>query len=202
MNKKQLDRAIKHLSRDPVMKKIIKKAGRIDLSHSNDPFESLVYSIIGQQLSNKAASTIYNRFLKLVKKHPPTPSSILKCKDDDFRKCGISYSKIAYLKNLSWAVKSKSLDLKKLQKMPDEQVLKELTTIKGIGNWTVEMFLIFTLKRFDTFSVGDMGLKNAMARHYKIDKKDIQKQRKLAETWAPYRSIAARYLWRSLEQLK
>ncbi len=162
-------------------------------------FSEIVETILGQQLSGKAANTIIGRFKDLFGGVHPTPEELLKMPDQKIRDCGTSWSKVSYIKNVARAVKSKELDLRKIVKMSDDEVRAELLKIKGVGNWTAEMILMFTLRRPDIFSTGDMGLQNAMYKHYKVKKGDLKKMEKIAAQWAPYRSLACRYLWKSLD---
>jgi len=162
-------------------------------------FSEIVETILGQQLSGKAASTIIDRFKSLYGGKHPKVEELLKTKDQKIRDCGTAWSKVNYIKNVALAVKSKELNLKKLPTMPDEEVKEVLLKIKGIGNWTAEMMLMFTLRRPDIFSPGDTGLQNAMYKHYKVRKGDTDKMLKIAKQWEPYRSLACRYLWRSLD---
>lgn len=184
---------------DPILNTLVKKykAPKFE-DRSEKLYEELVESIIGQQLSGKAADTIFKRFLTLFKNSKfPSPQELLKTGDEKLRSAGMSYSKASYIKNIAQAFKNGDLDIKILRKMGDEEVKKELTKIKGVGNWTAEMTLIFTLKREDVFSLGDAGLRRAIKNLYKIeDEKEILK---LSETWKPKRSFACWYLWRSLE---
>jgi len=185
--------------KDPILLKLHKQYGPHEFEdRSKKLYEELIESIIGQQLSNKAADTIYKRFLKLFSDGKfPVTEKLLKTDDEKLRSAGMSYSKASYIKNIAQAFRDKTLDVKKLKTMSDEEVKKELTKIKGVGNWTAEMTLIFTLKREDVFSLGDAGLRRAIKNLYKIEKDaDILK---LAETWKPKRSYACWYLWRSLE---
>lgn len=184
---------------DPILNKLHKKYGPHKFEDRSEKlYEELVESIIGQQLSGKAADTIYKRFLKLFGDNKfPTPQKLLKTSDEKLRSAGMSYSKASYIKNIAKAFKNRYLDITILSKMSDEDVKKELTKIKGVGNWTAEMTLIFTLKREDVFSLGDAGLRRAIKNLYKIEKDaDILK---LAETWKPKRSFACWYLWKSLD---
>ena len=162
-------------------------------------FSEIVDTILGQQLSGKAANTIIGRFKDLYGGKYPKPEQLLKTKDEKIRGCGTSWSKVSYIKNVARAVKNGELNLKKISQMSDEEVREELLKIKGIGNWTAEMVLMFTLRRPDIFSLGDMGLQNAMHKHYKVKKGDINKMLKIAKQWEPYRSLACRHLWRSLD---
>ena len=185
--------------KDPVLNKLHKQYGPHKFENRSEKlYEELVESIIGQQLSGKAADTIFKRFLALFKNSKfPTPEELLKTDNEKLRSAGMSYSKASYVKNIAQAFKNKDLTIEKIEKLNDEEVKKELTKIKGIGNWTAEMTLIFTLNRPDIFSLGDAGLRRAIKNLYNIDKeKDILK---LSETWKPNRSIACWYLWRSLE---
>lgn len=185
--------------KDPILNKLYKKHGPHQFEdRSHLLYEKLVENIIGQQLSGKAADTIYSRFLSLFK-HDRFPSfdELLKIDVEKLRSAGMSYSKASYIKNIAKAFKNKEIDIKKITKMTDEEVIQTLTKIKGVGKWTAEMILIFTLKREDIFSLGDAGLKRAIKNLYKLEKdSDILK---LSEKWKPKRSHASWYLWRSLE---
>ncbi|MDZ4231233.1 MAG: DNA-3-methyladenine glycosylase [Patescibacteria group bacterium] len=196
-------KAIKHLSKDKVMARLIRECSLREWPRVNYApqflFSEILETILGQQLSNKAADTIIGRFKGIFGGKHPTPEQLLKVKDQTIRNCGTSWSKVSYVKNVARAVKSKELDLRKIQSLSDEEVKAELLKIKGVGNWTAEMVLMFTLRRPDIFSSGDMGLQNAMHRHYKVRKGDIKKMEKIAEGWKPYRSLACRYLWKSLD---
>jgi DNA-3-methyladenine glycosylase II len=184
--------------KDPVLKKLYKTYGPHKFEDRSELlYEELVESIIGQQLSGKAADTIFKRFLAIFNDKFPTFDELLKIDVEKLRKAGMSYSKAQYIKNIAQAFKNKDLDVQKLKKMSDEDVKKELIKIKGVGNWTAEMTLIFTLNREDIFSLGDAGLRRAIKNLYKIE--DEKKILKLAENWKPKRSFACWYLWRSLE---
>lgn len=186
--------------KDPILLDLIKKYEAPKFKdRSKFLFEDLVDSIISQQLSGKAAATIFKRFKALFGKDGTFPKAqqILKKADDEIRKAGISFSKISYIKGVCKAFINNEVDIKKLNKMNDEEVLVELTKLKGVGPWTAEMILIFTLKRPDVFSLGDGGLKRAIKTLYKLE--DPKKIEKLIENWKPNRSSAAWYLWRSLE---
>ena len=185
--------------KDPVLNKLVEKYGAPKSFKDRTQFlyEELVESIIGQQLSGKAADTIFKRFLALFNNKFPTPEKLIKTDDEKLRSAGMSYSKASYIKNIAQAFKNRDLDIEKLRKMTDEEIKKELTKIKGVGDWTAEMILIFTFKREDVFSLGDAGLKRAIKNLYNIEKeKDILA---LSENWKPKRSYACWYLWRSLE---
>ncbi len=170
-------------------------------------YEDLIESIISQQLSIKAADTIYNRFKNLFTNHHseldsaslpcPTPQEVLDMPDETLRTAGISFQKISYMKSVADAFVSDLLDVQKIQKMTDEEVITTLTQIRGVGKWTAQMILIFTLMRPDVFSIGDLGLRNAITKLYGIT--DQKEMLTLSENWKPYRSAACWYLWRSLE---
>lgn len=195
-----MNKALRHLKKDPILHKIIKGYKLEELDGKVNLFEDLIESIINQQLSGKAATTIFNRFKLLFRpKKFPKPEQILKVSDDKIRACGISYPKIKYIKGICEAVANGSLDLKKIKTLVDEEVIIELTKLKGVGRWTAEMILIFSLKRPDVFSVGDLGLRNAVSRHYKVDRNNLKKIEEISLAWKPYRSYASRLLWKSLE---
>lgn len=161
-------------------------------------FETLCESIVSQQLSVKAGDTIFGRVLDLLPQRKLTPENILKQKDEDLRNAGLSWGKVKYLKDLSQKVKDKEVVLEDLDKLSEEEAIKELTKIKGIGRWTAEMFLMFALGREDVFSHGDVGLQNAIKKIYKYEKYDPVVVEEIVIKWSPYRTIAARILWRSL----
>lgn len=184
--------ALAHLKKDPVMAKLIAKFGPLEVKSSGiDPFTDLVDAIISQQLSVKAAATIFGRFKALLTKYPFDPEEIIALDKEKIRACGVSYAKISYSKNIAEAVVSGVLDFQKFPSLLDQEIMSELVKIKGIGPWTAEMFLIFTLGREDVFSQGDLGLKNAL--------KKLYPQGVDPDTWTPYRSYACRYLWKSLD---
>ena len=162
-------------------------------------FGEIIETILGQQLSGKAANTIIRRFKDIYGGTLPKPKELLETPDKKIRACGTSWSKVSYIKNVANVVVSKELDLKKLPQLSDEETREELLKIKGVGNWTAEMMLMFTLHRPDIFSTGDAGLQNAMYKLYKVEKGDFKKMEKIAEKWRLYRSLACRYLWRSLD---
>jgi len=184
---------------DPVLQKLVEKypAPKFE-DRSNLLMKELIEHVISQQLSVKASDTIFKRFVNLFSKNNfPTAEQILAIEDEKIRSAGISYSKITYIKSVANAFVSDLIDIEKIRKQSDEEVIAELTQIKGIGQWTAEMVLISTLKRPDVFSIGDLGLRNAITKLYGIT--DRKEMLKLSETWSPHRSTACWYLWRSLE---
>jgi len=187
------------LKKDKYIGPLVKKYGRCTLRprKKSKYFEDLVDAIVQQQLSLKAAATIFGR-IKKVLDGEVTPEEIIRKRVETLRACGLSYSKIKYLKDLSNRVKSGKLKLNKLDKLLDDEVMEELIEVKGIGRWTAEMFLMFALARPDIFPVDDIGLQNAFKKLVKKNMK-TDKMEKFVERWKPYRTIASWYIWRSLE---
>ena len=166
-----------------------------------DLYGALVRSITGQQLSVKAAGAIWRRLVERFGGHTPTPEEILADDPDEMRvACGFSRAKVAYLRSLAEHVVSGELELDRLHELPDGEVIRELTAVKGIGEWTAHMYLIFTLHRPDVLPTGDLGVRNAAMRAYGLDAPPPPKAlEELAEAWRPYRTRACLYLWRSLD---
>jgi DNA-3-methyladenine glycosylase II len=190
---------------DPVMERLIEEHGAIvrrDLKRERpgDAYGALLRSIVGQQLSTKAASTIYGRLLELFGGHPPTPKQLLKADPDKVRAAGLSRAKVAYLRDLAQHVEEGTLDLERLPDLPDEEVAEQLTAIKGLGQWTADMFLMFHLGRPDILPVGDQGIRRAIMVEYGLRKlPDAKRIQKIAKPWQPYRTLACLYLWSSLD---
>ncbi len=183
---------------DPVLAKIIARVGKCTLEPGRNYFESLTQSIMYQQLSLKAAGTIYKRLVEKAKKI--TPENILKLSDEEFRNCGVSKQKIRYLRDLSAKFHDGTINWDKVHHLDDDELIELLSTVKGIGRWTAEMFLMFTLNRLDIFPVDDLGLQRAIKVNYRLKQKpDTKKMLALAKKWKPYRTIASWYLWKSLE---
>ncbi len=162
-------------------------------------FDRLVESIISQQLSVRVADVIYERVLNLMPYKKLNPEAILKTKDEILRAAGLSYGKIKYIKDLSDKVTSGDLDLDNLENLENEEVIEKLIAVKGIGKWTAEMFLMGALGRPDIFSHGDLGLKNAFKKIYGVTEYNEVEAEQIVIKWSPYRTIAARILWKSLE---
>jgi DNA-3-methyladenine glycosylase II len=162
-------------------------------------FCSLAEAIVYQQLNGKAALTIFKRFAGLVGE-PITPEGILRLSDEQLRGVGLSKQKSAYLKDLAAKTAAGLLDFSRLHELPDDEVIKHLTQVKGIGVWTAHMFLMFSLRRPNVLPTGDYGVQMALKKHYKKRKlprpKDMEK---IARAWEPYRSVACWYMWRSLD---
>lgn len=195
-----MDSAISHLRKDKTLAVILDKYPVASPKVSTNLFRDLLEAIMSQQLSSKAASTIFGRFLDLFPgNQTPTPEEVLKLSEENLRCCGVSHQKASYLKSLSEEIVSGRLVLEKLHTLSDEEIITDLTKVKGIGRWTAEMFLIFSLGRQDTFSVGDLGLRTAVSKLYGVDREDKTKIEQISQKWAPYRSIASLVLWRSLD---
>lgn len=192
------------MRRDPVMRALIKRTGPCGLADSQhaDPFESLVQAIVWQQLSWKAALTIYRRFQAIFDGgRCPAPQELVDAPVAPLRAAGLSRQKIRYLKDLAAKVWDGSLPLAALETMSDEQVIEALTKVKGIGRWSAEMFLIFKLHRPDVLPVDDLAIQKAFQRAYRMRKLPSAKRMlQLGEKWRPYRSVASWYLWESLDK--
>ncbi len=192
-------RAELHLSSaDPVMAGIIRQVGRCGLvrSRREDPFVAAIEAIVWQQLSTKAAATIYGRFLTLFPGGRPTPPALLAAPEAALRAAGLSRGKVAYLRDLSTKVLDGTVPLDDLDHLTDTEIVATLTKVKGIGRWSAEMFLMFRLQRADVLPVGDLGIVKAFQRHYRMRKTPTpERMARIAEPWRPYRSVACWYLW-------
>ncbi len=190
------------MRRDPVLGAAIRQigpCGLADRQHQHH-LSALVRAIVGQQLSTKAAATIYARVAALMPEGRVVDAMHLLALDDGtLRSAGLSGQKLAYLRDLCGRIAEGRLDLDELDTLPDEEVIERLTAVKGFGRWTAEMFLMFRLHRLDVLPVGDLGIVNAMRRLYGLRKKpNANRLRKIGEAWRPYRSVACWYLWQSL----
>ena len=163
-------------------------------------YGALVRAIVGQQLSTKAAAAIYRRLTDRFGGREPTPQEILADDPEELRSVGLSHAKVAYLRSLAEHVINGSLELDRLDSLSDEQVIAELTAVKGIGAWSSHMFLMFHLERPDVLAVGDLGIRKAMMVAYALDALPLPPaMEEIAAPWRPYRTLACRYLWRTLE---
>jgi len=195
------------------MRAIIERIGPCRMQFSPPEFHSLAEAIVYQQLNGKAAETIFKRFAALAGE-PLTPEGILKLSDEQMRGGGLSKQKSAYLKDLAAKTSSGLLEFARLPELPDAEVVEHLTQVKGIGVWTAQMFLMFTLKRENVLPTGDFGVRMAMYKHYiearsakatkksrkrKIKLPSPEQMEKIAKRWEPYRSVACWYLWQSLD---
>lgn len=200
---KQLQKAADHLSKhDPRLAAIITQFGLCTIEPHDDYYRELVDSIISQQLSVKASATIVKRFIGLFGDKFPTPEQILQRDIDELRAVGMSRSKASYVLDLAAHILEGTLQPKKLPDLPNDEVIRELVTIKGIGEWTAHMFLIFSLGRLDILATGDLGVRMAMKRLYdlpEVPKPDEMRAIAQKYHWHPYESIACWYLWKSLD---
>jgi len=193
--------AIKTLKKDPKLAKIIDVIGEFQIRTSRNHYQSLIEAIITQQLAGSAAKAISKRFRSLYGKKFPKPADVLKTSDSKLRKTGLSGMKVKYIKELSRNIESKKLKLRSLSKLSDDEVVEQLTETKGIGRWTAEMFLMFSLGRMDVLPVGDLGLKKAVQLLNSASELPTADEiEKIAEKWRPYRTIATWYLWKSLQK--
>ncbi|MGB6554697.1 MAG: DNA-3-methyladenine glycosylase [Candidatus Binataceae bacterium] len=191
-----------HLARvDPVMAAIIAKVGPCQIVRRRERFRALARAIIFQQLAGAAATAIYGRVVKIYPGRAfPHPTQILATPDAILRKAGLSAKKALYIKDLATHVDKKILSFHRFARMTDEEVIADLTRVKGIGRWTAEMFLMFNLARPDVLPVDDLGVRNAVGRAYSMRKPPTPKElRVFGQRWSPYRTAAAWYLWKSLE---
>jgi DNA-3-methyladenine glycosylase II len=202
------DAAAEHLrSADPVLAGLIERFGGADEVRAargrrpGDAYGALVRAIVGQQLSTKAARSIFARLVEHFGGHTPTPRELLDAEPEEMRAAaGLSRAKVSFLRDLAEHVEDGELDLDQLAELPDEEVIEQLVAIKGLGPWTVHMFLIFHLGRPDVLPVGDLGVRRAVQLLYGLDEPPAPAElERMAEPWRPYRSLASLYLWRSLD---
>ena len=187
--------------KDPVMKKIIKKYNKGYLKTRNDPFFSICRTIVGQQISTKAADSIWAKFrIKCRKKI--LPKIIIKLTSRSLRSAGLSHQKISYLKNISKSFRNKSFDVSKLKKMDDEDAINYITQLKGLGVWSAQMFLMFNLKRPDIFPTKDIGLIRAISINYKKSYPPSERfLKKISKLHLGYRTVFTWYMWRSIDPI-
>lgn len=194
-------RALRHLRRaDPVLADVIRRVGpcRFEARNSGTHFEALARAIVYQQLSGSAAATIHGRLTAVLGEM--TPESVLTAADPSLRAAGLSRQKVGYLRDLAGRVGSGELDLRRVHELPDDDIIAAVCSVKGIGRWTAHMFLMFRLGRLDVLPELDLGVRKAVQREYRMRKlPSTERLVKLGRQWAPYRTIAAWYLWRSLE---
>jgi len=198
-----MKKALNHLSKaDPVLAGIIQKAGKYGITYSEPVFETLVRSIVYQQLSGKAALTIYSRLAAAVKQDPLTPEGILKLRPAKMRSVGLSKQKTLYIRELARMTRKGEIDFARCLEMEDSHVVENLTKVKGVGVWTVHMFLIFALRRPNVLPTGDLGVRMAMKKAYGLqDLPTPAEMERIAQAWHPYCSVASWYLWRSLDNV-
>lgn len=191
---------------DPTLGALIDAVGGADAlgdardGRPDDHYGALVRAIVGQQLSTKAARTIYGRLTDRFGGRTPTPAEIIADDPEQLRSVGLSRAKASYLRSLAEHVVSGELELERFDAMPDEEVAAELVAVKGLGRWTADMYLIFHLVRPDVLPVGDLGIRRAVERAYGLpDLPDPAQLTEIAAPWRPHRTLACRYLWRSLD---
>ena len=191
---------VEHLSKDKKMKKLIEVVEPYELTKRKKIYLRLCSSIMSQQLSTKVAEVIYKRFIDLYEGKEPSAQQIVDTPATVLRGIGLSNAKVSYVHNVARFEIEKGMDATKLSKMTNEEVVEYLTQIKGVGKWTVEMILMFTLGREDVFAVDDLGIQQSMIKLYRLkheDKKELrQAMLKISGRWAPYRTYACMYLWR------
>jgi DNA-3-methyladenine glycosylase II len=197
----EIERGVKHLRRaDPVLSEVIRQAGPFALKLKRDRFQALVYSILSQQISGKAAAAIRTKLLDFVGPQGLTPEHVSMLSVEDLRSVGLSRQKASYILDLAQRVREGTLPLERLVRLSDDEVIEALVAVKGIGVWTAHMFLIFSLGRLDVMPHGDYGVRSAIQKLYGLEElPNRQTCHRIAEPWRPYASIAAWYCWRSLE---
>ncbi|HTF82634.1 MAG TPA: DNA-3-methyladenine glycosylase [Cytophagales bacterium] len=196
---------ISHLKKDTLLKTVLDTVVLPEGRRVDDLYLTILESIVSQQLSIKAADTIFKRFLQLFENQYPLPEVLIHMEAQVLRKVGLSSQKSGYLQNVAHFHMSKGLSLDIIDAMSDEEVIAYLTQIKGVGRWTAEMLLMFALQRQDIMPVDDLGIQQAMSRLYDIDAKGNALKKKMleiAEVWRPYRTVACKYLWKWKDQSK
>jgi DNA-3-methyladenine glycosylase II len=193
---------------DPTMAALIDRVGKIDLAtrlqrrkeeRPADAYGALLRAIVGQQLSTKAARTIYLRVLDLFGGSTPSPAQLLEASEDDLRRCGLSGRKTEYVRDLARHILGGELELDRLGELEDEQVIEEIVAVRGLGRWTAEMFLLFHFQRPDVLSGGDLGIRKAIQIEYGLEEMPTPTRvLEIGEPWRPHRSLASLYLWESL----
>ncbi len=194
-------RILKHFrKRDPRMARVIEQFGSFQLKRNRNYFVVLCRSIVSQQISTAAAETIYRRFQELMEGHSPTPGRVAALQDERMRAAGLSWQKASYLKDLSHRFLDGTIRPHQLNYLGNEEIIERLTRVHGVGRWTAEMFLIFSLNRLDVLPVGDLGLRVAVQNIYGMKTRpDAQRVRAIGKKWSPYETIATWYGWRSLD---
>jgi DNA-3-methyladenine glycosylase II len=193
---------------DPTMAALIERVGKIDIAtrlrrrseeRPADAYGALLRAIVGQQLSTKAARTIYGRVRDLFGGTTPSPEQLLTASAEELRACGLSGRKVEYVRDLATHVLDGELELDRLGELSDEEVIEEIVAVRGLGQWTAEMFLLFHLERPDVLSGGDLGIRKAIQIEYGLEEMPAPRQvLEIGEAWRPHRSLASLYLWESL----
>ena len=196
------DDALLVLNKDKKLKKIISSVGECNIRTISNPFEALVEAIITQQISDSAGKSISLKFKNLFGKKYPTPSDVVKLSIDQIKSVGLSRMKAEYIFDISQMIVNKKLDFKIFKKMSNEDVISELTKIRGIGRWTAEMYLIFALGRMDIFPLGDLGLINGIKKLYELENPSTDEILEITNSWIPYRTIGTWYIWRGVKNFQ
>ena len=200
--KRRIQAAERYLRKaDPVLAEVIERHGPCTLMHSPKPrFHTLVWAIINQQLSVKAAQTIETRILQRLGTDLLEPGHFHRIQERSLRKCGLSGAKIRYIREIGRRVRSGELDLDRLNQLDDEQVSELLMELPGIGRWTADMLLMFSLGRLDVLPIGDLALRKSIKAHYRLpDDAGQERYMEIAENWRPYRTIASWYYWAAVD---
>lgn len=197
-----VETALAHLRRsDPVLSELIDRTGPFTMRKGRRHFQSLARAIVAQQISSKAAMSIWNRLQDAVRPRQITAATLAAMSPDELRLAGISPQKASYMHDLAARVQSGALQLNRLSRHPDEQVIEQLVAVKGIGVWTAQMFLMFSLGRLDVFPHGDLGIRTAIRNLYGLpDLPDRQSCEPIVALWRPYSTVACWYLWRSTDE--
>lgn len=193
--------AIHHLrTADPILAGIIERVGEYRIEFREPSFETLARAIVFQQLAGRAARTIFGRLLQAAGGEPLTPEKVLRLRPARMRAAGLSPQKTEYVRDLARRTRDGLIDFGRLPQLPDEEVIRQLTQVKGIGVWTAHMFLIFALRRFDVLPTGDLGIRAAMRKAYGMTELPKPAEMEdIARSWRPYCTVASWYLWRSLD---
>ena len=187
-------------SSDPVVAALIDHHGTYRLEATTNYFQLLLETVINQQLSTKAALSIYKRLKENVGRQSPRPADILAASEQDLRSAGLSRSKVTYIRNVAEAFSQSRMGPRTFARLSDQEIIARLTSIKGIGEWSAHMFLMFALNRLDVFPIGDLGLRNAMTRQYRMRKTgSLRRFDRIADKWRPYRTVGSLYLWQSYD---
>jgi DNA-3-methyladenine glycosylase II len=196
-------KALNHLKKaDPVLGSIIERVGAYQIEYREPVFQTLVRSIVYQQLNGKAASTIFGRLQAAAKADPLTPELILKLRPARMRALGLSGQKMSYIRELARLTRDGQVDFERCTSLEDVAVVEHLTKVKGVGVWTVHMFLIFALRRMDVLPTGDLGIRAAIKKAYGLEElPKPEEMERIAAAWRPYCSVACWYLWRSLDNV-
>ena len=196
------DDALIILNRDKKLKSIISSVGECKIKIISNPFEALIEAIITQQISDSAGKSISTKFKNLFGKKYPTPSDVIKLSKDEIKSVGLSRMKAEYIFDISQMIVDKKLNFNIFKKMSNEDIICELTKIRGIGKWTAEMYLIFALGRMDVFPLGDLGLINGIKKLYNLENPSNDEILKITNNWIPYRTIGTWYIWRGVKNFQ